>query len=115
MKNLALALLALAGVAFAAPAAEARVGVVVGIGGPVVIGPPVYYAPPVVYPPAYYAPPAYYPAPATTYIQRPDTQPAATAQNCDAGAYQCPIPRPMSVGAACSCPTEKGRINGVVQ
>lgn len=116
VKTIALALVALAGVALAAPPAHARVGVVFGFGGPVFVGPPVYYGPPVVYPPAYYAPPpAYYPPP-TTYMQRPDVQASPqAASNCDAGAYQCPIPRPLAVGAACSCPTEKGRINGVVQ
>jgi hypothetical protein len=69
-----------------------------------------YYPPPVYVVP----PPAYYPPP-VTYIQRPDIIQPGPQLSCDAGPYVCPLPRPASPGAACSCPTEKGRINGVVR
>lgn len=102
---------ALLGLSLLLPAAaQARVGFYFGVPGPVWVGPPIYYPAPV-----YVPPPVIYAPPPTTYIQRPDTQPATVGEHCDAGAWQCPLPRALPVGAACSCPTEKGRVNGVVQ
>lgn len=84
--------------------AQARVAVFLGVPGPYYYAPPqVYYPPPVVYTPA--------PIP---YIQRHDTASQAPLR-CDAGAYICPLQGNASAGAPCACPTEKGRINGIVR
>jgi hypothetical protein len=109
----AAALTAAIGAIVAIPApAQARVFVGVGIGvpyfGPAYIPPPVYYPPPM-----YYAPPVYYPPPPVYYSQ-PQTytpvQPyAAGGQACHAGAYVCPMDRPVAAGSACYCSGNDGQ------
>ena len=75
--------------------AEARGGVFLGFG----VGVPVYPAYPYAYPPpAYYVPP--YPAYAA---------PRPAGQACYAGAYVCPLDRPMAAGDACGCPAMNGQ------
>jgi len=70
-------------------------------GGPaIVVAPPVYY-PPAYYPPAYYPAPAYYPPAA-----------AQTGQACYAGAYVCPLDNPGPAGSPCTCPANRGRVDG---
>ncbi|WP_052401311.1 hypothetical protein [Muricoccus aerilatus] len=86
--------------------AEARGGVFLGFG----VGVPVYPAYPYAYPPpAYYVPPypayaAPYPAPYTAYVA-----PRPVGQACYAGAYVCPLERPMAAGDACACPAMNGQ------
>jgi len=100
----ALAVLTLLGVAAMPGQAQAwwhgygwRPGFFIGI------APPAYYPPPVYYPrPAYYAPPPVY------YPQR------TTGQACQAGAYVCPLDRPGPIGSPCSCPANRGRVEGHV-
>jgi hypothetical protein len=84
--------------------AQARVFVGLGFGLPLYYGPG-YYPPPVYYPPPiYYAPP-----PPPVYYVPPQTYtPGATAraggqQSCYAGAYVCPMERPVAAGASCYC------------
>jgi hypothetical protein len=64
-----------------APCAQARV--FIGFGFPFYIGSPAYYPPPI-----YYPPPAPRPA-------------APSGQSCYAGAYVCPMDRPVASGSAC--------------
>lgn len=131
--------------ALASPAAaRGYVGVGVGIpfyGPPVYAVPPAYYAPPPVYlaPPVYvapqsYAPPTYAPqgyAPPMPQSQLPPgfiappgfNAPsagmypgAAPPQNCEAGAYRCPMERPSSPGSSCWCSGNQGqRVYGEVR
>ncbi|WP_146101937.1 hypothetical protein [Rhodopila globiformis] len=90
----------------AAPPAQARVFVGFGFGVPWAYGPgfyppPYYYPPPVYYPP----PPVYY-APPQTYAPVPSYTPGPTAQvgqSCHAGAYVCPMDRPVAPGSSCYC------------
>jgi hypothetical protein len=102
--------------AWAAPAAQARIWV--GVGVPFVAPmpyypppfyyppPPVYYPPPPVYypppPPIVYTPPQYTPAPYTA-------NPAPVGQTCYAGAYTCPMERPIASGSACYCLSNGGQ------
>lgn len=87
-----------------AVASPAYSRVFIGFGFPFYAGPPAYYyAPPPVYypPPTYYAPPAYAPPPAA-YAPSPGGY-APTSQSCNAGAYVCPMDRPVSPGSSCYC------------
>ncbi|MEA2729624.1 MAG: hypothetical protein QOF70_4099 [Acetobacteraceae bacterium] len=83
--------------------AQARVFVGIGIPfyGPGFYPPPVYYPPPPVYyappPPVYYAPPPQQ----EYYSQAPAS--GGGGQMCYAGAYVCPMDRPVSAGASCYC------------
>lgn len=86
--------------------AEARGGVVLGFG----VGVPVYPALPYPYPPpAYYAPP--FPAYPTPYAPPYPayTAPRPAGQACYAGAYVCPLDRPLAAGDACACPARNGQ------
>lgn len=102
----ALAAAAVLGSLAAVPRAEAYVRYYFGFGGPL-WGPPAYYYPP----PIYYPPPAYYPPPPPVVFTPPDSQPAPSgvAQSCDAGAYVCPLERPLAFGAVCWCRDNAGR------
>ncbi len=86
----------------------AHAGVFVGVGipfyGPGFYGPgyypsPYYYPPPVYYPPP---PPVVYTPPQPT---APATAPAhaGAGQMCYAGAYVCPMDRPVAAGGGCYC------------
>jgi hypothetical protein len=80
--------------------AHARVFVGIGIPfyGPGYYPPPVYYPPP----PVYYAPPppVVYAPPPQTYSQAPAPY---GGQTCYAGAYVCPMDRPVAPGGSCYC------------
>lgn len=90
------------------PPAEARGGVFLGFG----VGVPVYPAYPY-FPPAYYPPAVYpaYPGYAAPYpVAPPPYVPVRPAgQSCYAGAYVCPLDRPVAAGDACSCPARGGQ------
>ena len=109
--------------------AQARVSFGVGIGiplyGPGYYPPPIYYPPP---PPIYYAPPPpiYYPLPPVYYTPPPPvyyTPPqqsyvpppagavtgSGAGQACYAGAYVCPMDRPVATGAGCYCSGNSGQ------
>ena len=91
---------------FAGGPAQARVFVGIGLPfyGPGFYPPPVYYPPPPVYlppPPAYYAPPPVVYTPPQTYSQY--SAPAGAGQSCNAGAYVCPMDRPIATGGSCYC------------
>jgi hypothetical protein len=85
-------------------------GVSLGLG----FGAPYYYPPPFYYPspPVYYAPPqAYYQPPPQAYSQAPPV--GSGGQSCYAGAYVCPMDRPVATGASCYCPGNNGqRVGG---
>ncbi|HEY8614019.1 MAG TPA: hypothetical protein VIL69_22390 [Roseomonas sp.] len=85
--------------------AEAQVSFGIGIGPAYPVYPaypyPYAYPPP---PPAYYVPP--YPAYAPPY---PSYAPRPAGQTCYAGAYICPLERPLPAGDACACPAQNGR------
>lgn len=88
-----------------AAASPAYSRVFVGFGFPLYFGPPAYYYPPPVYypPPAYY-PPANYPPPPASYAPPPASYaPTQSGQSCNAGAYVCPMDRPVSPGSSCYC------------
>jgi hypothetical protein len=91
-------------VGLAGSPAHARVFVGIGIPfyGPGFYGPG-YYPPPAYYPPppVYYPPPPAYYAPPQTYSQAP--APAGGGQSCYAGAYVCPMDRPVAPGGSCYC------------
>ncbi len=79
---------------------EARVFVGVGIGVPYFGYWPGYYPAPYYYPPpVYYAPPPVYYAPPQVYAPAQ----AGGRQNCYAGAYVCPMDRPVTTGSGCYC------------
>lgn len=63
--------------------------------------PPAYYAPPF---PAYPAPYPPYPPPYPAYVA-----PRPAGQACYAGAYVCPLDRPLAAGDACACPARNGQ------
>nr|WP_294506105.1 hypothetical protein [uncultured Rhodopila sp.] len=92
-----------------ASSADARVFVGIGVGvpfygyGPGFYPAPYYYPPPVYYPP----PPVYY-TPPPAYAPAPAAQPG-TGQTCYAGAYVCPMDRPVAPGAGCYCPGNGGQ------
>jgi hypothetical protein len=66
---------------------------------------PYYYAPPY-YPPVYYTPPqTYYQPPPRGYSQAQ----GGGGQSCYAGAYVCPMDRPVTTGASCYCPGNNGQ------
>lgn len=92
--------------------ATAQARVFFGFGMPLYYGPPVYAPPPVYYPPpAYYAPPppvVYAPPPAQTYTPYP----GGAGQSCYAGAYVCPMDRPVSPGSGCYCTVNGSRVWG---
>ena len=98
-------------VAILAMQPAARAAVFLGFGFGLPFYGPVYVPPPVYYPPAYYpAPPVYYtPPPAQSYPPGPAVGSAAGGQSCLAGAYVCPMERPVPSGAACYCPGNNGQ------
>jgi hypothetical protein len=86
--------------------AHARVFVGFGIPfyGPGFYPPPYYYPPP---PPVYYAPP-----PPVIYAPPPVYSPPLSGtggQACYAGAYVCPMDRPVATGGSCYCPGNGGQ------
>ena len=93
-------LLTAATAAIGSSVAQARV--FVGIGVPF-YGPGFYAPPPVYYPP----PPVYYPPPPPVMYTPPQVYtpppPSAGAQMCYAGAYSCPMDRPVAPGGGCYC------------
>jgi hypothetical protein len=90
-------------------------GVAFGLGYGLGYGAPYYY-PPYNYPPpvGYYPPPqgyqqGYYQPPPQAYSQAP----GCGGQSCYAGAYVCPMDRPVASGAGCYCPGNNGqRVGG---
>ena len=97
---------------FAACPAQARVFVGIGLGvpfyGPGYVPGPYYYPPPAYYPP----PPVYYsPPPPVVYTPPPQTysQAPSGGQSCNAGAYVCPMERPVASGASCYCSGNGGQ------
>ncbi len=88
--------------------AQARVFFGVGFGFPLFA--PVYpfYAPP----PVVFAPPPIVYAPPPVVFSPPAAYAAGPGGRCFAGAYVCPLDRPVPVGAPCSCPTNFGRAGG---
>jgi hypothetical protein len=88
--------------ALLAPVHQAAARVFVGVGIPL-FAPPLYYPPPVYYPP----PPTYY-APPVQYAPPPAYNAAPAGQSCYAGAYTCPMDRPVVSGSACYCPGNGG-------
>ncbi|HVB68098.1 MAG TPA: hypothetical protein VNE67_09620 [Acetobacteraceae bacterium] len=92
----------------AAVPAQARVHVFFGFGAPY-WGPPAYYPPFGYYPPPiYYPPPVYYPPPPPVVYAPPDSGPAPASASCNAGAYVCPLERPLPAGARCWCRDNSG-------
>ena len=113
---LGLATLVMVAVGLIVPVAPAQARIFVGIGIPLpYYGPPAFYPPPIYYPPpAYYPPPYYAPPPPVVYTPAPAAP--AYAQSCVAGAYLCPLDRPMAPGAGCYCIGNGGeRVRGNVQ
>jgi hypothetical protein len=111
LRRLTVAIALCAGFAgLAASPAAARVFVGVGLGVPFggFYPPPYYYPPPPVYygsppPPVVYTPPPqYYPLPPQAM------RPAGGSQACYAGAYVCPMDRPIATGGSCYCPGNGG-------
>ena len=109
-RSIGTAALGAALVAFCAAATPAVARVFIGFGFPFYVGPPAYYPPPPVYyppPPAYYAPPpvTYGAPPPVSYGAPPAVAPAPaeSGQSCYAGAYVCPMDRPVPSGANCYC------------
>lgn len=92
----------------AAPTAQARVFFGVGFGFPLFAPAYPFYAPP----PVVYAPPPVVYAPPPPVYARPPVSAAGPEGRCFAGAYVCPLDRPVPVGAPCSCPTNFGRAGG---
>jgi hypothetical protein len=87
-----------------APApSQARVFVGIGVGVPFYGYGPGYYPAPYYYPPpVYYAPPPMYYTPPQVYSPAPAAQ-AGGGQTCYAGAYVCPMDRPVAPGSGCYC------------
>jgi hypothetical protein len=82
-----------------------------GIGVPLPYYAPGYYPPPVYYPP----PPVYYAPPPPVVYTPPQPAAPAYGQSCNAGAYVCPLDRPMAPGSACYClGNGGGRVGGRV-
>jgi len=101
-----------AGLLVFAGLSSAQARVFFGFGMPLYFGPPVYAPPPVYYPPpAYYAPPpvVYAPPPAYAPQYAPQYQ---TGQSCYAGAYVCPMDRPVTPGSGCYCTVNGTRVWG---
>jgi hypothetical protein len=95
-------------VGLAGSPAHARVFVGVGIPfyGPGYYGPPAYYPPPPVFyppPPVYYAPPPVVYAPPQAFSSPQAFTPPGVGQVCHAGAYSCPMDRPVASGGSCYC------------
>jgi hypothetical protein len=96
---------------WASQPAQARVFFGVGIPfyGPGYYPPPVYYPPP----PVYYAPPppVYYTPPQQSYVPPPPVAAdgSSAGQACNAGAYVCPMDRPVASGGSCYCPGNSGQ------
>jgi hypothetical protein len=84
----------------AARPASARVFVGIGIPfyGPGFYGPG-FYPGPYYYPPPAYAPPPVYAPPPQAYAPPP----GGPGQQCYAGAYVCPMDRPVAAGGGCYC------------
>jgi hypothetical protein len=94
--------------------APAHARVWIGFGfpfyGPAFYPPPYYYPPPAYYPPppVVYAPPQNYSqAPQQNYSQAPSQ--SGGGQACYAGAYVCPMERPVASGASCYCAGNGGQ------
>jgi hypothetical protein len=87
-------------VGLAAPSAQARVFIGIGIPFPGFYPAPYYYPPPVYYPPP---PPVYYAPPVQTYSQVPTPMPSGAGQTCYAAGYSCPMDRPVASGGSCYC------------
>jgi hypothetical protein len=104
-QTVAAVVLCAAMVGLAGTPAQARVWIGFGVPfyGPGFYPAPYYYPPPVYYPPP--PPPVY--APPQTYSQAP--APAGGGQMCYAGAYVCPMDRPVAPGASCYCPGNSGQ------
>jgi hypothetical protein len=65
--------------------------------------------------PYYYPPPYYYPQPPVVYAPPQTSSPASGGgqQSCYAGAYICPMDRPIAAGAGCYCLGNSGqRVSG---
>jgi hypothetical protein len=71
-------------------------GVAFGLGLGAIAAAPYYYYPP----PYYYSPPPVIYAPPQTYSPAPV---GGGGQSCYAGAYVCPMDRPVATGAGCYC------------
>ncbi len=104
------AVVAVLGAAFvgvAAPSAEARVFIGIGIPFGGFYPPPYYYPPPPVYyapPPVVYAPPQTYAPPPQAYSPAPQVAgPGGAGQACYAGPYVCPMDRAKASGGRCFC------------
>ena len=77
-------------------------GVAFGLGLGAIAAAPYYYAPPYFY----YSPPqTYYQPPPQGYSQAQ----GGGGQSCYAGAYVCPMDRPVATGANCYCPGNNGQ------
>ena len=100
-----------AGVLLALPMHPAKAYGFVGFGFGFPFFAPFYpfYGPPVVFAPA----PVVYASPPVVYTQPPPYN-AAPSGRCYAGAYVCPLKRPIAVGSPCSCPTNTARAAGRV-
>jgi hypothetical protein len=114
MQSLRRAIVAIAlcvpGLGLAPSPASARVFVGIGVPffGPGFYPPPYYYPPPVYYPPpppvVYAPPPQVYAPPPQVYAPPPQVYaPQRSGQTCYAGAYVCPMDRPVAAGGSCYC------------
>ncbi len=110
----ALVALVAAGVLLLSPTHRAAAYGFIGFGFGVPVFAPFYpfypfYGPRVVLAPA----PVFYPPPPVVY---PSPPPYGTAPpgRCYAGAYVCPLKRPLAVGSPCTCPTNTARAAGRV-
>jgi hypothetical protein len=88
-------------------------GVAFGFGLGAIAAAPYWYPPPVYFapPPVVYAPPqAFFQPPPQAFGQAPG---GGGGQSCFAGAYVCPMDRPVATGASCACPGNNGqRVGG---
>jgi hypothetical protein len=83
-------------------------GVAFGLGLGAIAAAPYYYPPPYYFPPYYPPPPIVY-APPQAYSQGP----GGAGQSCYAGAYVCPMDRPVATGSGCYCLGNNGqRVGG---
>ena len=101
------------GILLLSPMHPARAYGFIGFGFGFPVFAPVYpfapfYGPRVVFAPA----PVFYAPPPVVYAAPPPY--AAPPGRCYAGAYVCPLRRPLTVGSRCSCPTDTARAAGRV-
>ena len=99
---------AMAGLAGSSAQARVFIGVGIPLYGPGFYPPPVYYPPP----PVYYAPPppVYYTPPQGNTVTAPaNAGQVGAIQVCYAGAYVCPMDRPIAPGGSCYCPGNGGQ------